>query len=214
MLSGAVTLATVPLVAYYFNQISWVGIIGNLIVVPFAGFLLVPVGLLSAMWLLLSGTDVLPAAQINQWVCDALMKIVDAFASIPGAEWHVASPSVLGMIVFYLMLFRLLQPGDVTWARRAAALGVVMIVAWWAWSPRFWNTTESVRFTFLDVGQGDACVIELPDGQTVLIDGGAAHDTLDMGRAVIGPYLWDQGIRRIEHVIGTIPSWTISVACR
>ena len=205
LLSAAVTLATVPLVAYHFNQISWVGIVSNLIIVPFAGFLLVPVGLLSAIWLLLSGGDVLPAAQVNQGLCDALMKIVDAFASIPGAEWHVASPSILVMIVFYLMLFRLLQPGDRTWGTRAAAVGVIVIVGWWAWSPRSWNAADTVRVTFLDVGQGDACVIELPDGKTVLIDGGAAHDTLDMGRAVIGPYLWDQGIRRIDHVIGTHP---------
>jgi competence protein ComEC len=153
---------------------------------------------------LLFGGDVLPAAPINQGLCDALMKVVDVFASIPGVEWHVASPSVLAMIAFYLLLVPLLQPGDWTWAKRAGAVGIMLLVAWWAWSPRFWDT-ETVRVTFLDVGQGDACVIELPDGRTVLIDGGAAHDTLDMGRAVIGPFLWDQGIRRIDHVIGTHP---------
>jgi competence protein ComEC len=204
MLSGAVTLATLPLVAYHFNQIAWIGIVSNALVVPFAGFVLVPVGLASAMWLLLSGGDVLPAAAINQSLCDALMNIVDAFASIPGVEWHVASPSVFLVIAFYLMLCPLLQSRNVAWTKRACAVGIVLIIAWWAWSPRFWNG-ETVRVTFLDVGQGDACVIELPGDQTVLIDGGAAHDTLDMGRAVIGPFLWDQGIRRIDHVIGTHP---------
>ena len=64
---------------------------------------------------------------------------------------------------------------------------------------------EILRVTFLDVGQGDASVLELPDGQTVLIDGGAAYDTLDMGRTVVAPYLWDRGIRRLDHVIATHP---------
>ena len=28
-----------------------------------------------------------------------------------------------------------------------------------------------------------------------------------MGQAVIGPYLWDRGIRRLDHVIATHPQW-------
>src|SRR5207237_8104047 len=67
------------------------------------------------------------------------------------------------------------------------------------------SDAEILRVTFLDVGQGDASVLELPDGQTVLIDGGAAYDTLDMGRTVVAPYLWDRGIRRLDHVIATHP---------
>jgi competence protein ComEC len=71
--------------------------------------------------------------------------------------------------------------------------------------------------TFLDVGQGDACLIELPDRQTILIDGGATYETLDIGRAVIAPYLWDRGITHIDHVVGTHPqldhigglAWTV-----
>jgi len=44
------------------------------------------------------------------------------------------------------------------------------------------------RVTFLDVGQGDSAVIELPDGQVVLIDGGATYERFDMGRAVVAQF--------------------------
>ena len=36
---------------------------------------------------------------------------------------------------------------------------------------------------------------------------GPSYRRLDMGRAVIGPYLWNQGIRRLDHVVATHPQW-------
>lgn len=207
-LTGGVTLATLPLVAYHFKQIAWLGLFVNAAVVPLAGAVLVPVGLVSAIWLLFSGQDVLPAAALNQVLSDFLSGMVGVFAMLPGAEWHVASPSVLAMGIFYVLLALALRPGaeEVTpWGRRSCLVGILLLAAWWAWSPRGSPDPDAVRVTFLDVGQGDASVIELPDGRTVLVDGGARYDTLDMGRAVVGPYLWERGITRLDHVIATHP---------
>lgn len=206
-LTGGVTLATLPLVAYYFKQIAWVGLIANALVVPLAGFVLVPLGLGSAVWLLLTGRDSLPAAAANEGMLDLLSSVVALFAKLPGAEWHVASPALAAMVVFYGLLWAASRPArdrQDRWRRWGSAIGVMLLLGWWAWSPR-WSDGETLRVTFLDVGQGDACVLELPDGQTVLIDGGARYDTLDMGRAVVGPYLWERGITRLDHVIATHP---------
>ena len=79
------------------------------------------------------------------------------------------------------------------------------MLLWWAWSPRMFLDGDHFRVTFLDVGQGDSAVIELPDGQVVLIDGGATYERFDMGRAVVAPFLWNRGIRTIDQVIGTHP---------
>jgi competence protein ComEC len=64
---------------------------------------------------------------------------------------------------------------------------------------------DHFRVTFLDVGQGDSAVIELPDGQVVLIDGGATYERFDMGRGVVAPFLWNRGVHAIDQVIGTHP---------
>jgi competence protein ComEC len=207
VVTGGLTLATLPLVAYYFNQIAWLGLAANLIVVPVAGFLIVPIGLASAIVGLLTGSATLPAAGLNQWLCDGFRWLVEWVARVPGAEWHVSSPSIPLMLGYYFLLLILLVRGTVL--SRAAMIGVglplILILGLWIWSPRWGLDSTAVRVTFLDVGQGDATVVELPEGETVVIDGGAAYDSLDLGRAVVAPYLWDQGIRRIDHLIGTHP---------
>ena len=89
--------------------------------------------------------------------------------------------------------------------RGAMVTGLLCIVAWWLWSPRPFSREGQVRVTFLDVGQGDSTVIELPQGKVILIDGGATYERFDMGRSVVAPFLSNRGIRRIDHVIGTHP---------
>ncbi|MGQ0812036.1 MAG: DNA internalization-related competence protein ComEC/Rec2 [Nitrospiraceae bacterium] len=200
-----VSLATLPLVAYYFHQVAWMGLFANIIVVPIVGLVTVPIGLLSAVWLLLVGGDGLPAGPVNQQVLDLLIRVVRAFALVPKAEWHVATPAVPAVGIFFAMLYLATWPRTRKDLRFLAYLALSLLIGWWMWSPPDRLEDNTVRITFLDVGQGDASVIELPDGQTVLIDGGAAYDRFDMGRGVVAPYLWNRGIRRLDHVIGTHP---------
>lgn len=204
-LTGGITLATLPLVAYHFNQVAWLGLAANLVVVPLAGLLLVPLGLGSALWVAVTGNTALPGASLNQAGFEFLSDVVHMLGRLPGAEWHVASPAWLSIVAFYgVLVLTIALPAH----HRIRLLGlvcVILLTAWWVWSPRLWGQDGSIRVTFLDVGQGDATVIELPGGETVLIDAGTRHETLDMGRSVVAPYLWNRGIFRLDHVIATHP---------
>lgn len=60
--------------------------------------------------------------------------------------------------------------------------------------------------TFLDVGQGDAAVIETPGGHTILVDtGGVKENGDDEARLVVAPFLKHLGVRAIDAILLTHP---------
>jgi competence protein ComEC len=61
---------------------------------------------------------------------------------------------------------------------------------------------------FLDVGQGDATLVFLPNGVTMLIDvgdGANPYSERDAGRDIVGPFLRSNGIEYIDYLIFTHP---------
>jgi competence protein ComEC len=75
-----------------------------------------------------------------------------------------------------------------------------------------WNLTHRqgdglLHVTFLDVGQGDSCVIETPSGKVIVIDTGEGgqEEGDDAGRKIVGPFLLHEGIGRIDTLILTHP---------
>lgn len=204
LMSVLVTVASAPLVAAYFNQMAWVGGVSNILVVPFVGFLVLPASLLACLGTLLGGSEELAGSAIVQPLLHALVWMVQGFAAVPGAELRVPSPAAWQVLAFYLFL-----GACFLWWRRmagwvAGALVMGMLVLW-AWAPRDLPEPGSVRLTFLDVGQGDAALVETADGHAMLIDGGTASEKYDVGRMAVAPLLWDRGIRRLDLVVATHP---------
>ena len=75
---------------------------------------------------------------------------------------------------------------------------------------------------FLDVGQGDSALITMPDGETLLIDGGGKinfsalyvqregeepelfePDAQSIGEAVVSEFLWEKGYSQIDYILAT-----------
>jgi competence protein ComEC len=74
----------------------------------------------------------------------------------------------------------------------------------------FWyyqNTGNShLRITSFDVGQGEATLVQLPHGKTMLIDGGGFYNnSFDLGEKVVAPALWKKKIKHIDIVVLSHP---------
>jgi len=67
---------------------------------------------------------------------------------------------------------------------------------------------ESLTVHYIDVGQGDAILIQHKNGKTMLIDGG---DRYDWVANKLTSYLHKQGIETVHAMVGIILTLTISV---
>jgi len=102
---------SLPLVAFYFNQISLVGLAANFIVVPLVGFLTIPLGLVALFVSPLSTTAALWCIQTGSGILTIALEVVRFFADLPFAAIKTFTPSLLEIGCFYLLCWALLNLG-------------------------------------------------------------------------------------------------------
>ena len=199
--SAAAQCAVLPVMAAHFNQLSLIGPVANLVVVPLAGAA-TTAGLFALAAAALS--DLAGSLGLHlAWALALLLRIaVWLAAAVPWALVHVPAPGLPAMVLWGLAAALAATVGT-RLARRAALLATVagLVVAL---APYLAPHDGRLRMTFLDVGQGDAILVEVPGGPRLLVDGGPGGSArFDVGERVVAPFLWNRGFQRLDVVAAT-----------
>lgn len=210
-------LGTLPLIMYYFNQVSLVGIASNFFVVPPVGFIVVPLGLLSVFVYPVSYEVALLLMKASAAVMEISLKLGTFFSHLPYAAVKTVTPGWAEMACYYLLAWGILgllgrKEDRSPWGfRKVAAGAVILSLLIGAADVLYWVQTRlrhrDLRVTILDVGQGSAALVEFPEGPCMLIDGGGFPDHLafDIGEKVVAPFLWRNKIRTIDTMVLSHP---------
>jgi competence protein ComEC len=206
LVTGVAILGTAPLVALHFNRFAPIGFLTNLFIVPWVGFLIVPLSLTASIF----SFFFLPLATlliaINGFITLILLRVLAFFASLPLASFFVSTPTVFEIFLFYALLFFAVHFRKGKKIRSLfAGLCIVFAcdLAYWSFKDSF---QKDLKLTFIDVGHGDSILVELPKGKKMLIDGGGLYENrFDTGKNVIAPFLWEKKIRRIDTLVLTHP---------
>ena len=185
-----------PFLVIFFQQISIISPIANLIAIPWVSFLIVPSILLAVFFMF-----------INPWLASKLLLFANAnleflfdfltvLAEIPFASFSFPSPSIWQLAFAIVGILILLSPRGVP----ARYLGFILI------APLFWSNQPALKkgefkLYLLDVGQGLATVIKTSTHALVFDTGARYSSSFDMGKAVVLPHLRGLGITKIDRLV-------------
>ncbi|MBT0570751.1 DNA internalization-related competence protein ComEC/Rec2 [Curvibacter sp. CHRR-16] len=179
---GVITLALAPLSIGLFGQLSLVGLVANLLAIPWVTLVLTPLSLL--------GVLVPPLWGLAQWAAQGFHAVASYLVAWPWASVHWPVPPwplvVLGLVGALWLAW------PMPWRMRL--LGLPALLALLLWQPA---RPEPGQFALLapDIGQGNAVLVQTAH-HSLLYDAGPRYsEDSDAGNRVINPLLQALGVR-------------------
>ncbi|MBI2304155.1 MAG: DNA internalization-related competence protein ComEC/Rec2 [Chloroflexi bacterium] len=186
-------IATLPLIPFYFSRLSLVGVPATLLTLWTTPFIIV-----TSFVVAVAGLFSAPLGQISGWAAwlplSYLTSVVQLWAGFPGAAidlpvsqaavWGYFGALTTGLVAMsqgrrILSWYSKAPTALLRWRPGFLDLGVVFaaIIALATWYSLLTYSPAPVRVTFLDVGQGDAILIQTQNYH-ILVDGGPNPSTL------------------------------------
>lgn len=164
LMTLAASIATAPLTAYYFHYFSIISPLSNLLITPIIGFTIIPLSVIFAFIFIITGYY--PFTGFLSLLTEKSMYLVDIFSKLPYSSINIPDFPPALLLLFYLLLIPYVIFKN---KRYLLFLPFLPFVIWFFISLSY---NKGMSITFLDVGQGDSAVVELPDNKIMVIDTG------------------------------------------
>ncbi|MCH2202494.1 MAG: ComEC/Rec2 family competence protein [Fuerstiella sp.] len=190
--------ATIPLTAWSFHVISPVGLIVNVVLIPWTmltlwlGFASILAGTLLPLIPNVAGTGF-------SLMLGGLTSMVKTASSIGFGHLYVADLPPWFLPMWYTLLITVVgirkkQHKLITWLMLCGCTSVAL------WNRADLDFDTGLRCTFLAIGHGNATVVEFPSGQIMLVDAGAMNRG-DRAGEQVSRFLWHRGYRMINSIV-------------
>lgn len=211
------TLVSFPFAIYHFHFFSLASPITNFFIVPLFEFVIAPVSFFSLLlgslqpeagWILAQVIEITVNTVILSlnWLDN--MGFFRIIFPTPPRIWLFGY--IFGLLLFFLLIYSKVSSRRDRWA----ILSGIVILLTLPLIIQQQADTQTVRITFLDVGQGDSIVVETSGTVTVIDCGGPnifghkeewqkRHNSFNPSRNVLIPYLYYRGINKIDALILT-----------
>ena len=203
--SVCVQLTTLPVMLWFYGEVSIIGIFFNLLVLPTVGIVLIS-GVFTALIGCISPGLAVCVSLPGRLVLFAYDKLCCLGTSLPFCTWTPGQPKIWQAVIYYVILFSVtgaagfLIKKEVKNRRKLylakSGLVVSLAAALFVLSQR---DRLHMEITCLDIGQGDAIAVQLPTGEVFLVDGGSSNKK-NIGQYQLLPFLKNQGISYVDAV--------------
>ncbi len=187
------SVALIPLTLLLFQQASLVSFFANFIAIPWIGFLVAPLCLLSGLLLLDFPTLGTPLLKTANFLLASFWPILQKISIMPNSQWYQVVLNPWMLISATIAILLLLAPKGFP-ARWLALIWLLPLLFYLHKKPEF----GAADFTLLDVGQGLSAVIATTHHVLVFDAGAHRNHGVDAGEAVVLPFLRWFHLNRID----------------
>lgn len=201
-LQWIIALGLLPLSLLFFQQVSLIGVVANMIAIPWIGFVVLPLCCFADLLLLLLPTTAHFLLRfVLHWVLHwaalamtGLWWVLEKLAALPGAEWYAAINNVWLLFSASIGIFLLLAPRGLP----ARYLGIIWLLPLFFCQPLTPKINEA-QFTLLDVPRGVIILVRTHDHNLIYASGVTINYI--NSNEILSTYLRSMRIKTINKVI-------------